>query len=58
MDNTSIIFLACTVTLLLCIYALHVAHEAQLRIERYVVRKMVTEIKKIDAAIEDAKKGE
>ena len=55
MDTVSIVFLACTTALLLCIYALHVAFEAQLRTERYVVQKMFSDIHKIEAAMTDAK---
>ena len=55
MDTVSIVFLLCTAALLSCIYALHVAFEAQARNDRYVLRKMISEVRKIEAAMDDAR---
>lgn len=56
MDTVSIIFLACTATLLLCIFALNLAYEAQQRHERYIIRKMTSDMQKVEVAMTDAKK--
>ncbi len=49
--------IVCTISLLSCIYALHMALEAQTRHEKYVVKKMMIDDEKIEAAIEDYNKG-
>ena len=57
MDTVSIIFLACTAILISCIFALNIAYEAQQRHERYIMRKMVTDMQKIEVAMYDANKS-
>lgn len=58
MDTISVIFLVCTLVLLSCIYALQVAFEAQARNDRHVLRKMISEVRKIEAAMEDARRDQ
>ncbi len=58
MDTTAIIFLVCTLVLLSCIFALNIAYEAQERNNREMLRKMVSDVRKIEAAMEDARRVE